>query len=321
MEWEEIKKILNECRNPVIGKAILTVATKIRDYKKILVSVSGGADSDVVVDMLCRFGDKNKIDFVYFDTGLEYQATKDQIKFLEEKYGITIQVLRPKIPIPLSCKKYGQPFISKRVSEMIGRLQRAGFKWGDEPMDVLLKKYSNCRSGIRWWCNDFGEKSMFNINYNKKLKEFMIANPPTFLIDNKCCNHAKKNLVHDKLKEGYDLNVTGVRKAEGGIRSSVYTSCFDTNGDTYDNFRPIFWFSDADKKEYEDMFGVTHSKCYTEYGLKRTGCCGCPFSRKFEFELEAIENHEPKFYNAVNNIFKDSYEYTRAYREFKNKKE
>ena len=321
MEWEEIKKILNECRNPVIGKAILTVATKIRDYKKVLVSVSGGADSDVVVDMLCRFGDKNKIDFVYFDTGLEYQATKDQIKFLEEKYGITIQVLRPKIPIPLSCKKYGQPFISKRVSEMIGRLQRAGFKWEDEPMDILLKKYPNCRSGIRWWCNDFGEKSMFNINYNKKLKEFMVANPPTFLIDNKCCNHAKKNLVHDKLKEGYDLNVTGVRKAEGGIRSSVYTSCFDTNGDTYDNFRPIFWFSGVDKKEYEDMFGVTHSKCYTEYGLKRTGCCGCPFGRKFEFELEAIENYEPKFYNAVNNVFKDSYEYTRAYKEFKNKKE
>ena len=321
MEWEEIKKILNECRNPVIGKAILTVATKIRDYKKILVSVSGGADSDIVVDMLCRFGDKNKIDFVYFDTGLEYQATKDQIKFLEEKYGIIIQVLRPKIPIPLSCKKYGQPLISKRVSEMIGRLQRAGFQWEDEPIDILLKKYPNCRSGIRWWCNDFGEKSMFNINYNKKLKEFMVANPPTFLIDNKCCNHAKKNLAHNKLKEGYDLNVTGVRKAEGGIRSSVYTSCFDTNGDTYDNFRPIFWFSDADKKEYEDMFGVIHSKCYTEYGLKRTGCCGCPFSRKFEFELEVIKNYEPKFYNAVNNIFKDSYEYARAYREFKNKKE
>lgn len=321
MEWEEIKKILDECRNPVIGKAILTVATKMRDYEKVLVSVSGGADSDVVVDMLCRFGDKNKIDFVYFDTGLEYQATKDQIKFLEEKYGITIQVLRPKIPIPLSCKKYGQPFVSKRVSEMIGRLQRAGFKWEDEPMDILLKKYPNCRSGIRWWCNDFGEKSMFNINRNKKLKEFMIANPPTFLIDNKCCDHAKKSLAHDKLKERYDLNVTGVRKAEGGVRSFVYTSCFDTNGDTYDNFRPIFWFSDADKKEYEDMFGITHSKCYTEYGLKRTGCCGCPFSRKFEFELEVIENHEPKFYNAVNNVFKDSYEYTRAYKEFKNRKE
>ena len=204
---------------------------------------------------------------------------------------------------------------------MIGRLQRAGFKWEDEPIDILLKKYPNCSSGIRWWCNDFGEKSMFNINYNKKLKEFMVANPPTFLIDNKCCNHAKKNLVHNKLKEGYDLNITGVRKAEGGIRSSVYTSCFDTNGDTYDNFRPIFWFSGVDKKEYEDMFGVTHSKCYTEYGLKRTGCCGCPFSRKFEFELEVIKNYEPKFYNAVNNVFKDSYEYTRAYREFKNKKE
>lgn len=58
------------------------------------------------------------------------------------------------------------------------------------------------------------------------------------------------------------------------------------------------------------------SKCYTEYGLKRTGCAGCPFGRDFEYELEVIQKYEPKLYKAVNNIFGDSYEYTRKYREF-----
>lgn len=63
-------------------------------------------------------------------------------------------------------------------------------------------------------------------------------------------------------------------------------------------------------------YNVTHSKCYIEYGLKRTGCAGCPFGRDFEYELEVIKKYEPKLYKAVNNIFGKSYEYTRKYKQF-----
>lgn len=45
-------------------------------------------------------------------------------------------------------------------------------------------------------------------------------------------------------------------------------------------------------------------------------CAGCPFGRDFEQELEIIQKYEPKLFVAVNRIFKDSYEYTRRYREF-----
>lgn len=70
------------------------------------------------------------------------------------------------------------------------------------------------------------------------------------------------------------------------------------------------------KQAIKDAYDIEHSKCYTEYGLKRTGCAGCPFGRDFEYELEVIQKYEPKLYKAVNNIFGDSYEYTRKYREF-----
>ena len=53
------------------------------------------------------------------------------------------------------------------------------------------------------------------------------------------------------------------------------------------------------------------------YLRKRTGCAGCPYGKDFEFELEVIKKYEPKLYNAVNNIFGDSYEYTRKYLEFR----
>lgn len=86
-------------------------------------------------------------------------------------------------------------------------------------------------------------------------------------------------------------------------------------------YRPIFWYGIEDKKDYESYASIQHSKCYTEYGLKRTGCAGCPFGRDFEFELEVLKTHEPMLYKAANNIFKDSYEYTRRYKAFKEAKE
>ncbi len=55
---------------------------------------------------------------------------------------------------------------------------------------------------------------------------------------------------------------------------------------------------------------------YVEYGLKRTGCVGCPFNPRINEELEIIEKYEPKLYTAAVNIFGKSYEYTRKYREF-----
>lgn len=54
-------------------------------YKKIICTVSGGSDSDVMMDICVRCDVDNKIDYVWFDTGLEYQATKDHLKYLEEK--------------------------------------------------------------------------------------------------------------------------------------------------------------------------------------------------------------------------------------------
>jgi hypothetical protein len=96
----------------------------------------------------------------------------------------------------------------------------------------------------------------------------------------------------------------------------VVKDCFDNNDSGHDNYRPLFWYLDKDKRQYEEHFGVTHSDCYLTYGLKRTGCAGCPYGRDFENELRIIQEHEPKLFVAVNNIFGKAYEYTRQYRDF-----
>ena len=159
---------------------------------------------------------------------------------------------------------------------------------------------------------------MHSIDNNKYLKEFIIANPPTFKISNKCCTYAKKKVGHKLISENhYDLNIVGVRRAEGGVRATAYKSCFSENkDDECDEYRPLFWYKNEDKNDYEVAYFVEHSNCYTEYDLLRTGCSGCPFGRDFEHELEVIQEYEPKLYKAVNHIFGESYEYTRQYREF-----
>lgn len=316
----EVFEILEGCpKDEIIGNNFVIAYKMINnpEYKKIICTISGGADSDIVLDICTKCDNDKKIDYVWFDTGLEYKATKDHLKYLEEKYNIEIKVERAIKPIPTCCKTYGQPFLSKQVSEWITRLQKHKFQWEDEPFDVLYERYPKCKAALKWWCNEWEGKSRFNIEYNKWLKEFMIENPPTFAISPKCCEYAKKNVLHNLInRNDYDLGISGVRKAEGGARSTAYKNCFDEKIDACDNYRPIFWYEDSTRKVYEGHYEVTHSKCYTQYGLKRTGCSGCPFGQDFEYELEVIKEHEPNLYKAVNYIFGDSYEYTRKYRAF-----
>ena len=288
-------------------------------YEKICCSVSGGSDSDIMMDICTKLDIHHKITYVFYNTGLEYSATKEHIKYLEQKYHVeikTYEAWKYGMPIPTSCKKYGQPFLSKTVSEYIQRLQRHHFKWEDKSFEELYEEYPNCFSALEWWCNR-KKSDANNVCNNKWLKEFLIANPPTFPISNKCCQKSKKDIAHKILENGkYDLNITGVRTAEGGARAISYKNCYSCDDGKIDEYRPVFWYKNDDKVCYEQNYEIEHSKCYTEYGLKRTGCCGCPFGRDFEFELEVLEQYEPNLYKAVCNVFKDSYEYTRKYREF-----
>lgn len=276
-----------------------------------------------MLDILSKVDTEHKVIYVWFDTGIEYQATKNHLNYLEEKYGIHIQREKAIKSIPFSCKEYGQPFLSKHVSEQIDRLQRHGFQWEDEPYEVLKNKYDNCDSALKWWANSYEATtrgySQFNVNYNSLLKEFLLSNPPRFKVSQKCCEYAKKAVAHNFAKKNQlDLFVVGVRKSEGGTRSTSYSNCFSdhSSDNKLSQYRPLFWFKDDDKIAYENIFDIKHSDCYEVYGLKRTGCVGCPYGRRLNEELSVVEEYEPKLLKAVNCVFKDSYDYTRQYRKY-----
>lgn len=274
-----------------------------------------------MLDMLLRCGARNKTDFVFFNTGLEYQATLEHLDYLEEKYGITIIRERAVKSIPTSCKEYGIPFWSKFVSSRLYYLQMHEFQFEDEEYSALRDKYPTIKSCIDWWCNATADKgNHYIVDRSPYLKQFLIENPPDFKISSKCCTYAKKMVFkHFAKDKNYDLSCIGVRKAEGGLRASIYKNCFSDDGDIH-AFRPIFYFRDCDKEEYCNHYGITHSRCYTEYGMKRTGCVGCPYGKNILNELEVIKQYEPKLYKAAIGVFGKSYEYTRKYLEFREKK-
>ena len=308
--------------NAVVFNSVVKAYHVLQNYKNIMCSISGGSDSDVVLDLIWRVGKclNKEVKYVWFDTGLEFMATKNHLKYLEDRYQIEIIREKAKKPIPITCKQYGQPFINKQVSEYIYRLQLHDFKWEDRPFEELLAEYPKCVAALRWWCGIYDKPdytSMLSIQRNKYLKEFMVQNPPTFKASSKCCEYAKKKVIHNALeKYDADLNIYGVRKAEGGMRATAYKTCYDDNGAECSSFRPIFWYNDEDKQYYERKFNIVHSDCYTKYGMRRTGCAGCPFSKTLDEEVQIIKTHEPNLYKAVSTIFKESYEYTAAYRKF-----
>lgn len=305
--------------NFVIRDALLRCVEVIDLHNKIMCGISGGADSDVMLDMIIRCGGRDKTTFVFFDTGFEYTATKKHLDYLEDKYDIKIERVKAAKPIPTSCKDYGVPFLNKYVSEMMYRLQLHSFRWEDRSFDELIKEYPNCKTALSWWCNtQTGNTTQFYIKRHPYLKEYIVNNPPDFRISGKCCHYAKKVPSHTFEKKGrFDLVCLGIRQLEGGARAGSIKNCFTQGKNRADDFRPVFYFRDKDKDEYCSHYNILHSECYTKYGLVRTGCVGCPFAKRFEEELEIISNYEPNLYKAVNNVFGKSYEYMRGYLRFR----
>ena len=114
------------------------------ECRNIVVSISGGADSDVLLDLLTHVDTDRKCTYMWFDTGVEFEATKKHLCYLEDRYHIEIVRRKPRIQIPESVAMNGSPFLSKRISAYIHRLQEHGFCWEDEPFEVLTRRYPGC---------------------------------------------------------------------------------------------------------------------------------------------------------------------------------
>lgn len=319
------------------------IATRIRQHPNAICSYSGGADSDILIDVIERTRttfDLPPVKYVFFNTGLEMEATKRHVKETAEKYGIEIEEVRPKINIVKATREHGVPFVSKIMSAGLEGWQKKGIPLSiaDEYAQAedkaakrqeLKERYPKCEATINFicCCNSKGEPRpniQLVINANKYMLDFIKECPPDFPISAKCCDYCKKQPAH-RVQNGYEMIITGERRDEGGMRSvprseqwnETNTMCFAETSDGKYRFRPLYYVTDKDKAWYKDYYGITYSDAYEVYGLTRTGCCGCPISYKAVDDLEKIRPYEPNVVKAAWNIFGKSYEYRQKYVAYK----
>ena len=78
----------------------------------VYVSVSGGKDSTVLLDIVRK--DYPNVKAAFVDTGLEYPEIREFVKGYDN-----VDWLKPKMNFKQVIEKYGYPFISKEVSECV----------------------------------------------------------------------------------------------------------------------------------------------------------------------------------------------------------
>jgi len=328
MRDDEFLNFLNSAvpNNHNIFKYLMVTRNKLRQHTHIAVSVSGGSDSDCVIDMIELVKPPDgcgEVQYVFFDTGLEYDATLRHITETEQKYGMVIERAKPKKSIPAACRDHGVPFIGKDISEMLCRLQRHDFDWSDTPEDATPEKYGRCKSALDWYFSrrppGVRGKSKYNINRYKLLREYIMAHPPPFSISDRCCDFAKKNVSSDFDRQFKpDLKIIGLRRSEGGRRVGAIKNCFTpANDSAVANYRPLWYWTDEDKAVYKEWRGIRYSDCYEIWGFSRTGCTGCPCNSKALDELQVAKQYEPNKVRAAYAVFGKSYEYREAYNQFK----
>lgn len=309
-------------------------------YRPAICSYSGGADSDILIDLIERtramFDWLPEVKYVFFNTGLEMQATKDHVRETAEKYGVEIETVRPKVGIVQAVRQHGVPFVSKIMSGGLSEWQKKGVPLSiaeeydraedkEAKREELKGRYPKSESVINFLCccNSKGEPRpniQLVINSSKYMLDFIREYPPDFNISAKCCDYCKKNPAH-AVQKGYKMIITGERRDEGGMRSVPRKDntalCFTEQSNGQYRFRPLYYVSDADKAWYKKEYGIRYSDAYEVYGLTRTGCCGCPISYKAVEDLEKIRPYEPNVVKAAWAIFGKSYEYRLKYNEYK----
>ena len=183
---------------PAKFQAIQSIVAKhLTQHPKAICSYSGGADSDILIDLIERTREifnLPPVKYAFFNTGLEMQATKDHVKETAEKYGVEIQTYRPKVNIVMAARTYGIPFVSKIMSAGLSEWQKKGV-----PLSVaeeyenakdkaakrreLKERYPKCESLLNFLCccNSAGEPRpniQLVINSSKYMRDFIDECPP-----------------------------------------------------------------------------------------------------------------------------------------------
>jgi 3'-phosphoadenosine 5'-phosphosulfate sulfotransferase (PAPS reductase)/FAD synthetase len=236
---------------------------------RLYVSVSGGKDSGVMLDIIRHFVDTT-VQAVFCNTGNEYPEV---LKFVRQTDNLT--VIRPELHIRQIIEKYGFPLISKEQSQYIRQAKHTN-----------SAKLRNIR--LYGSINGIGKIA-------ERWKHLIDA---PFNVSEKCCDFLKKKPFQKFQKQTGLYPVIGTMASESRLRFQKWLkrgcNSFETNMiASY----PLSIWMENDVWAYIRKFNLPYSPIY-DMGIRRTGCMVCGFGcyvkgdRRFYF----LKEHKPKIY-------------------------
>jgi 3'-phosphoadenosine 5'-phosphosulfate sulfotransferase (PAPS reductase)/FAD synthetase len=231
------------------------------------ISFSGGKDSTVLSKLIDEALPNNKIPRLYLNTGIEYLMIVSFVE-RERERDARIQIVQSKQNIRTMLEEVGYPFKSKEHSQKVSYYQKSG-------MTKTVINYLGRGTKTDFLCPEI-------LRYNFT-PEFKIK------VSDKCCRKLKKEVADKWAEENKrPIKITGMRKAEGGLRTS-HNSCTIFNEGKLLKFHPlqpleesfIDWFVAERKIELCELY-------YPPFNFKRTGCKGCPFAVDLQSQLDIM---------------------------------
>lgn len=287
------------------------------------------------------------IPFVFADTQVEYNATYKFIEwFSKNKHPIVVlKPSKPfsralkEYGLPFASKIKSQfinlyqnnnsyeYYLNKDASNLEEKLQHQHKSVGELVSGNMVKKINNNYYELRPELLELAKQK--NIEIDKNLigsilsgkvgsrerlanKHMHVLHPAhEYKIASKCCYYLKKQPFYQYYKNNNILGYfSGIRVFEGGVRAMQYKTCTATK--QIGNVKlwhkmPIFDWTDTNVNEFIEIFDIKVSDVYKVYGLERSGCIGCPFSKQLEKNLKALYMYEPRKYRAIQNMLGMAY--------------
>ncbi len=196
-------------------------------------------------------------------------------------------------------KKYGRPVVSKDKDSKIQTYQ-----------NFRKKGYSKEEATNPNICVRGGQLVGNNLKptiMGKLSKKDIWVLDTNIKISSMCCDKLKKLPFKNYSKQsGRDCPITGVRTQESLLRRLQNKTCFKKVGNRF-QLTPIYDWKNDDIELYIKEYNVNISRCYTEMGMKRTGCHLCPYNRNLFNDLDIIAEHHPKLHKFIWEIMGDIY--------------
>ena len=237
------------------------------------ISFSGGKDSTVLSRLIDEALPNNNIPRVYLNTGIEYKSIVQFVEREREK-DKRITIVMSKQNIRTMLEEVGYPFKSKEHSQKVNCYQNSG-------MTKTVINYLGQGTKTDFLCP---EKLKYNFTPDFKIR-----------VSDKCCRKLKKEVADKWAEENKrPIKITGMRKAEGGLRTS-HNACTIFDEGNLLKFHPlqpleesfIDWFIAERKIELCELY-------YPPFNFKRTGCKGCPFSLDLQNQLYIMAVYFPE---------------------------